>query len=86
VMFAPRKLSEMDRQDKVRACYQHAALLYVSNKIMTNATLRQRFSIEERNYSIASRIIADTMRENLIKAKDPASTSRKHARYVPFWA
>jgi ATP-dependent DNA helicase RecG len=42
VMFAPRKLSEMDRQDKIRACYQHACLLHVSNQIMTNATLRKR--------------------------------------------
>ncbi len=86
VMFAPRKLSEMDRQDKIRACYQHACLLYVSNQIMTNATLRKRFSIEEHNYSLASRIISDTIKAEMIKPKDPDSTSRKHARYVPFWA
>jgi ATP-dependent DNA helicase RecG len=86
VMFSPRRLSEMDKQDKVRACYQHACLLHVSNQIMTNATLRKRFSIEEHNYSIASRIIADTVRAGLIRLKDPDSTSRKHARYVPFWA
>jgi ATP-dependent DNA helicase RecG len=86
VMFAHRKLSEMDRQDKIRACYQHACLLHVSNQIMTNATLRKRFSIEEHNYSIASRIISDTTKAGLIKAKDPESTSRKHARYIPFWA
>jgi ATP-dependent DNA helicase RecG len=86
VMFAPRKLSEMDRQDKIRACYQHACLLHVSNQIMTNATLRKRFSIEEHNYSIASRIISDTTKAGMIKPKDPENTSRKHSRYVPFWA
>ena len=85
-MFAHRKLTEMDREAKIRACYQHACLLYVSNQDMTNATLRKRFSIEEQNYSIASRIIADTLRANLIKVKDPDNTSRKHAKYVPFWS
>lgn len=86
ILFAPRKLAAMDRKDKVRACYQHASLLYVSNEMMTNATLRRRLSIEEKNYAIASRIIADTIQEKLVKPHDPQSTSRKHARYVPFWA
>jgi len=44
VLFAHRKLSSMDRQDKIRACYQHACLLFVSNQRMTNATLRKRLS------------------------------------------
>ena len=75
----------MDRQDKIRACYQHACLLFVSNSVMTNATLRKRFSIEERNYSIASRIIGDTLRAKFIKLKDAESRSKKHAQYLPFW-
>jgi predicted HTH transcriptional regulator len=86
VMFAHKKFSEMDRQDRIRACYQHASLLHVSNQIMTNATLRRRFSIAEHNYSIASRIISDTIKANLIKPQDPENTSRAHARYLPFWA
>ena len=86
VMFAPRKLSEMDKQDKIRACYQHACLLFISSRTMTNATLRARLSIEEHNYSIASRIIADAVEARLIKPKDPENNSRKHASYVPFWA
>jgi ATP-dependent DNA helicase RecG len=86
VMFAHKKFSEMDRQDRIRACYQHACLLHVSNQIMTNATLRKRFSIAEHNYSIASRIISDTTKAKLIKPQDPENTSRKHARYLPFWA
>ena len=86
VMFAHRKFSEMDRQDRIRACYQHACLLHVSNRIMTNATLRERFSIAEHNYSIASRIIADAIKAKLIKPQDPENTSRAHARYLPFWA
>lgn len=86
VMYAPRKLSSMDRQDKVRACYQHASLQCVSNQRMTNATLRKRLSIDEKNYAIASRIISDTIQAGLVKPHDPGSSSKKLASYVPFWA
>jgi ATP-dependent DNA helicase RecG len=86
ILFAPRKLTGMDSKDKIRACYQHACLQYVSNLPMTNATLRERLGIAEKNYSMASRIISDTIREGLVKPFAPDNTSRKHARYVPFWA
>ena len=85
-LFARRTLAEMSRGDRIRACYQHAALQYVSNRQMTNATLRERLSISDPNYAMASRIIADTMEAGLIKPFDPENRSRKHARYIPFWA
>jgi hypothetical protein len=53
---------------------------------MTNATLRIRFSIEPQNYSIASRIIAEAMEAGLVKPYDPENRSKKHAKYVPYWA
>lgn len=86
VLFAPRKLTEMSREDRIRACYQHAALQYVSNRQMTNASLRERFKIEEKNYATASRIIADTIDGGLIKPFDPTNKSNKHAKYIPYWA
>lgn len=86
VLYGQRPFSQMDRRDRIRACYQHAGLRFVSNERMTNTSLRKRFAIEEKNYSIASRIIGMTLEEKLIKPLDPESTSRKHASYVPFWA
>ena len=53
---------------------------------MTNSTLRDRFKIQEQDYPVASRIIRDTIAAGLIKPEDPESKSKKHARYVPFWA
>jgi ATP-dependent DNA helicase RecG len=76
----------MSKDDKVRACYQHACLRFVSNEQMTNSSLRERFSIDDKNYSIASRIISDTLEAGLIKSFDPDNTSKKHAKYVPGWA
>ncbi|MEA2600906.1 MAG: ATP-dependent helicase RecG [Acidobacteriota bacterium] len=86
VLFAYKKLAEMSKADRIRACYQHAALQYVSNSQMTNASLRTRFSIDPRSYTLASRIIAETLGAGLIKPFDPENRSRKHAKYVPYWA
>jgi predicted HTH transcriptional regulator len=86
IFFAPRKLSEMTKGDKIRACYQHACLQYVSNKQMMNASLRKRFAISDANYSMASRIIGETEKAGLIRPYDPHSNSKRHARYVPYWA
>ncbi len=86
VLFAYRPFSKMKKEERMRACYQHAVLLYVSNQQMTNASLRKRFSISDENYPIASRVISDTVRAGLIKPADPESKSRKHAKYLPIWA
>lgn len=86
VLFAPKTLAQMDRTERIRACYQHACLCLVSGqKFMTNATLRKRFAISDENYPMASRIISDTVEARLIRASDPENRSKKHARYVPFW-
>lgn len=86
VLFASKRLADMDKNDRIRACYQHACLCWVSNRNMTNSTLRERFAISDQNYPMASRIIADTIEAGLVKPFDPKSKSKKHARYVPFWA
>lgn len=86
VLFAHRGLSTMSKTDKIRACYQHACLCYVTSEEMTNTSLRKRFGIADQNYAIASRIIADAIEARLIRQHDPSSTSKKHAKYVPFWA
>jgi len=83
-LYSHKNLTHMDKEDKVRACYQHCVLKYVSNQFMTNNSLRTRFNIAEENYPMASRIIADTIGEGLIRAIDPEQ--RKHAKYIPYWA
>ncbi len=86
VLYSYKSLNDTDRKDKIRACYQHACLKYVSNEKMTNQSLRERFKIKEKNYSVASRIIRDTINEGLIKEDEPDNKSRKYASYIPFWA
>lgn len=86
ILYSPRPLREMDKSDKIRACYQHCCLMHVSGRYMTNESLRKRFGIETRNYSTASRIISDTVEAGLVKDYDSNNKSRKYAKYLPLWA
>jgi predicted HTH transcriptional regulator len=85
-LYSYKPLNDLDKKEKIRACYQHACLKYVSNEKMTNQSLRERFKIDDHNYSIASRIIRDALEEKMIKEDDPENKSRKYACYIPFWA
>lgn len=86
ILYSYKKLSEMDRDDKLRACYQHACLQYVSGEKMTNESLRTRFNIEKKNAAIASRILSDAVVSELIKEYQPNSDSRRYKSYLPYWA
>ncbi len=86
VLFAHKPFSEMDKADKIRACYLHACLQYVERKQMTNKTLKDRFNLSSGNSSQISRIITDAVNGGFIKPYDPESASKKFARYIPFWA
>lgn len=85
ILYAYQQLNDMSKKDRIRATYQHCCLRYVTNEKMTNQSLRARFSIEEHNAAIASRIIRDTLTSGLIKDDDPTTKSRKYAKYIPFW-
>ena len=82
ILFGPRSFEQMNQEERVRACYQHAELMYVSNRRMSNATLRERLGIKEQSYPLASRIIRDAIDEGFIKPHG----SGGNPSYVPSWA
>ena len=84
VLFSHREFKEMDKVDRIRACYQHACLRYVQRDFMTNTTLRQRFGIEEKNRAMVSRIISDTISASLIVCYDD-SVGTRAKKYQPVW-
>jgi ATP-dependent DNA helicase RecG len=86
ILYSYRPLALLTKEEKTRACYQHCCLKYVSSETMTNQTLRDRFKVEEKDISVVSRIIKDTVEEGRIKLSDPDNASRKYSRYVPTWA
>jgi hypothetical protein len=71
--------------DRIRACYMHACLKYVQRDFLTNASLRERFGIEDQNRSVASRLIRDATDANAIVPHDP-SAAPKMMKYIPWWA
>lgn len=85
VLFAHRPLAEMNKADRVRACYLHACLRYVTRKPMTNTSVRERFGIVEKNASVASRLLNEAVEVGLIVIEDPEAGTRIRS-YLPFWA
>ncbi|MCK4659574.1 MAG: putative DNA binding domain-containing protein [Phycisphaerae bacterium] len=85
VLFAHKPFAEMDKADRIRACYLHACLQYVQRKFMTNSTLRDRFGIASNNRAQASRLIKAALQAGKIRQNDPEGESRKDTKYVPFW-
>ena len=85
VLFAPRPLSKMSKEDRIRAIYLHACWRFVNNDYVTNSSVRKRFGIEKRNSAKASRMIAESIEAEMILHEDPYA-SRKLMRYVPWWA
>jgi ATP-dependent DNA helicase RecG len=86
ILFSHQDLEDMDRNDRIRACYQHCCLRYVMNEKMTNQSLRERFKVPEGKVATISTIISATMDVGKIKVADPSQTSTRYRNYVPFWA
>lgn len=84
-LLSPRPLASMTADERARAVYLHACLNQVSRKHTTNSSLRQRFSIEEKNKAAASRLIKEAVDRGLIVAYDETAGPRSR-RYVPYWA
>jgi ATP-dependent DNA helicase RecG len=85
VLFSHKPLSGMDKADRVRACYLHACLRYVTRQPMTNASLRKRLGIDDKNIATASRLLAEAVDAGAIAISDPEVGTRSRS-YLPFWA
>lgn len=86
VIYAPMSLERMSIEDRARACYQHTCLHYINNQMVNNTSIRKRFGISKNNYTMASKILSDTIAAGLIKLADPDNASKKYANYIPYWA
>ena len=86
IIYGPKPFGQMERDDRVRACYQHCALKWVMSERMTNQSLRERFHLPEAKAAVVSQIISATIEAGFIKPDESVGSSRKFARYLPFWA
>ncbi|MFZ2852486.1 MAG: ATP-binding protein [Rhodocyclaceae bacterium] len=83
VLYGPRSFAEMTPDERVRACYFHAVLRFLSGDKMKNATLCARLGIDPKNASQATGVINKTLRAGLIRVAD---SDHPRAGYVPHWA
>lgn len=86
ILFSHKAFEDMDRNDRIRATYQHCCLRYVMNEKMTNQSLRERFNLPEKKSEAVSRAIRDSVEAGKIKLTDPEQTSLRYRSYIPFWA
>lgn len=83
VLYGPRSFAEMTPDERVRACYFHAVLKFLSGDKMKNASLCARLGISPKNAAQATAVINKTLDSRLIRVADP---DHPRAGYVPHWA
>ena len=83
ILYAPRPFAEMSANERIRACYQHAVIKFLSGEKMKNASLCKRFGIELNNAAQATRVINATIEAKKIKIADP---DYPRGGYYPWWA
>jgi predicted HTH transcriptional regulator len=81
-LFTTLTFAQMSKEERIRACYQHACLRVEKSSLMSNGSLRNRFGLHERQYPQVSAVIRETMEAGLIEPVDPEQPNR-NARYVP---
>lgn len=83
VLYGPRGFADMTPEERVRACYFHAVLKFLSGDKMKNASLCARLGIAAKNAAQATAVINKTLEAGLIRVADP---DHPRAGYVPHWA
>ncbi|MCI0700980.1 MAG: putative DNA binding domain-containing protein [Planctomycetia bacterium] len=86
IILGHKPFQEMDREARIRACYQHCVLRYVMHENMTNQSLRKRFRLPDSKSAIVSQIITAAVEAVQIKADEAVGSSKKLAHYLPHWA
>ena len=82
ILYGPRSFAKMTLAERVRACYQHAVIRYLSGDRMKNSSLCERFGFERKNAAQATKVINGALAEGVIRTADP---EHPRAGYVPWW-
>ncbi len=83
ILYAPRSFANMTVDERVRACYQHAVIKYLSGERLKNASLCERLGIDSKNAAQATAVINAALKDGAIQVAD---TEHPRAGYLPWWA
>lgn len=85
VVFGHRDFESMDRNERVRAAYQHCCLRWVMRQDMTNQSLRERFHLSDSKSSSVTQVINQAIEDGWIRLDDSVGASKRLSRYLPKW-
>jgi len=87
-MQARKSFDDMNKSERIQACYQHCCLKYVMGEMMTNQSFRERLGILNSKASIdaVSRTITTTLEKKMIRLNAPENSSKRYAKYIPYWS
>ncbi len=83
VLYGHRSFAEMTQDERIRACYFHAVLKFLSGDKMKNASLCSRLGIDPKNAAQTTGVINKALSAGLIRVADP---EHPRAGYIPHWA
>ena len=85
VLLAPKNFGQMSKAEKMRACFFHCVLRWMTHDYMSNTTLRERFSLSPDDSQAVSAIISESINRGRIGPADP-DQGKRNAKYIPYWA
>lgn len=86
ILIGKHDFMMMSASERNWAVFMHACRMWSGRRPMTNASFRQRYGLAVGRSSLVSIHIQQSMDEGLIAPMDAESSSRRYARYIPFYA
>lgn len=86
VLHKERDFDDMNLDERVWAAFLHASVRHAASDSLTNSSLRTRFGLPVAKAAVVSQSIAAAVEYNLLKLDPRSGSSRRHARYLPYFA
>lgn len=86
VLYAERTFEDMTQPERIWATFLHSCVRHVATEALTNSSLRTRFGLSPSKSTLVSNTITASVEQGLIKLDPRVGASRRHARYLPFFA
>lgn len=85
ILYSPKPYKAMANEERLRTAYQHTCLHYVMGQKATNASLRTRVKLAEKQAQLVSALIRKAIEVRIIKVANPGASPR-YIHYIPYWA
>lgn len=86
ILIGKHDFTTMSASERIWAIFMHACRMYASRSTMTNQSFRDRYGLAAGKSSMVSLHFQQAVDDGLIRPQNEESTSKRYARYVPFYA